>query len=321
MNKQEAKQEIIKRTIVSEQNIIIAKAYIISLSHNEQYDTKEVANKFASEQGRGKPTEIQLRIPESLDASLAQASGYFSDILSFSEAFWLLVYEGVLWASEQSTNIDTNISWTTIIHGSGQRGDIYFEEFSSKIPNNFVFAPSYRFTDRKTLFDPDLFIIETKLQEFADSEVIEAIQDSINCFRKELYRPAVVLLGKAMEGAWIELGISCANSIPAESGFNKDRFIEAMKDDSSIMKKIEKILDLYNKSYTEGIRSNSGIRYQELKSIALWSDILRESRNSIHFGVKPVVPNTYEKVAVLLLAAAEYLPKIYYIKTTADQST
>jgi len=65
--------------------------------------------------------------------------------------------------------------------------------------------------------------------------------------------------------------------------------------------------------------AQSGIRAGEIESIVIWSEVLRDARNAIHFGVKPVIPNTYEKVAVLLLAAADNLSKLYHIKRVAEQ--
>lgn len=61
------------------------------------------------------------------------------------------------------------------------------------------------------------------------------------------------------------------------------------------------------------------LRAGEIESVVIWSEVLREARNAIHFGVKPVIPNTYEKVAVLLLAAAGNLAKLYHIKRVAQQ--
>lgn len=63
----------------------------------------------------------------------------------------------------------------------------------------------------------------------------------------------------------------------------------------------------------------SGVRLQELKSVAVWSDAVRDSRNTIHFGVEPAVPNTYEKLAALLIAAVPNVGTLYKIKDSAEK--
>jgi hypothetical protein len=50
----------------------------------------------------------------------------------------------------------------------------------------------------------------------------------------------------------------------------------------------------------------------------VWSDAVRDSRNTIHFGVAPTTPNTYEKVAALLLGAVPNVRVLYQVKNAAD---
>ena len=66
------------------------------------------------------------------------------------------------------------------------------------------------------------------------------------------------------------------------------------------------------------VATKCGIRPAELRQVEHWSDTLRDSRNTIHFGVAAATPNTYEKVAVLLLASVLNLRALYAIKDAAD---
>jgi hypothetical protein len=55
------------------------------------------------------------------------------------------------------------------------------------------------------------------------------------------------------------------------------------------------------------IQVDSGVGLQDLRNAVLWADAVRESRNSVHYGVNPCLPNTYEKVAALLIGAVPHL--------------
>ena len=50
----------------------------------------------------------------------------------------------------------------------------------------------------------------------------------------------------------------------------------------------------------------------------IWGDAVRESRNSIHYGVNPAMSNTYEKVAALLIGAVPHLKLVYRLRAAAE---
>ena len=128
------------------------------------------------------------------------------------------------------------------------------------------------------------------------------------------------MLGKAMEGAWIEVGCSIAKASLLEDE-KKGRIIQKLQDDSeSVPAKIKQVLDLYkNKDLSRGIIKAAEILPSSIESIVVWSNVLREARNAIHFGVKPTIPNSYEKVSVLLIDGAHNFSLMYRIKRVSDE--
>ena len=87
-----------------------------------------------------------------------------------------------------------------------------------------------------------------------------------------------------------------------------------------VFRKIEAVITLYeHQEVFSGVVKASGVRLQELKSVAVWSDAVRDSRNTIHFSVEPAVPNTYEKLAALLIAAVPNVGTLYKIKDSAEK--
>ena len=62
------------------------------------------------------------------------------------------------------------------------------------------------------------------------------------------------------------------------------------------------------------------MKIQDLRNAVIWADAVRESRNSVHYGVKPEMPNTYEKLAALLIGSVPHLRLIYRIYSVLSPS-
>ena len=127
------------------------------------------------------------------------------------------------------------------------------------------------------------------------------------------------MLGKAMEGAWIELGIALGRATSDDA--MRSSILKLMSDeDQSIAKKIDRVLKFYDRrDLFADIATSSGIRPRELRNVFVWSDVLREARNAIHFGTNPAAANTYEKAVVLFLEGSNSFAKMYQIKKAADE--
>jgi hypothetical protein len=318
----EAKAGISQRVVVTRQSVTLAKSFLQRLQHIGPHDSIVLMNQFSNQQGYQLPDKMVLHPSVDPEPPLRQISGYFASVLAFAEAVWALVHEGYFLCMGNPQVWNAHQEWTTVVPGQGGMSAGWsFPEYSVELPHKIVLAPSYRHERPQSMTDPDLFALEARIAN-ADPEIVDAVKDAVRCFRHELYRPAVTMLGKAMEGAWIELGCSLAHTAVAEGGFDRDKLIGILSDDNKgIASKIQKVRDLYNQRDLVGhVIKQCGISPKELDSIIIWSDVLRESRNAIHFGVKPTVENSYEKVAVLFLDGARNLAIMYSIKRTADDS-
>lgn len=88
------------------------------------------------------------------------------------------------------------------------------------------------------------------------------------------------------------------------------------------MKKVAAVIQLYeHQEIFEPVLRASEVKLPELRAIANWTDAVRDSRNTIHFGVEAAVPNTYEKLGVLLLGAVPNVRTLYRIKAAADAAS
>jgi hypothetical protein len=164
------------------------------------------------------------------------------------------------------------------------------------------------------LSDPDLYLHELAIENL-HKEVEQSLRESVKCFKHELYLGCLALLGKASEGAWIELGLSLAKAVPDGAGIDGSRYAATFEDPFvGVGKKIKEVLNLYDRKDVFGpIYTASGYKINDLRNAVVWADAVRESRNSVHYGVHPSMSNSYEKVAALLIGAVPHLKILYAI--------
>ena len=151
-------------------------------------------------------------------------------------------------------------------------------------------------------------------------EIKTALQEANKCFRYELFLASVTMLGKASEAAWMELGASLLSATKSQARdiLTIKEILESTR--YGVSQKIEAVIKLCEHGDLSAIIEGSGVRTYDLRDAALWSDAVRDSRNTIHFGNSPSVPNTYEKVAALILGAVPAFRKIYKLKLAFDSN-
>jgi hypothetical protein len=318
VGEKEVKERIEKEVVVTRHEIALAKAFLCRLSGDSIYESQQLITKFTNMEGYQLPPKFLLHPTADIEQQLQKVIGYFKCYLAMVEAMWGLIYQGRFLAFGVTRGLGQNLEWTTIIPGSGgHSGGWDFPSFNVELPREITVAPSYRYTCSQFLTDPDIFTMEAGLND-ADVEVVEALQDAITCYRHDLYRATATMLGKAMEGAWIELGWTLANTLP-ESSSKKGKYLSRVRGENvSIASKIDTVKELYStEAFFDELRKASGIHPNELNGAIIWSNAVREARNAIHFGVRPAPPNTYEKVGILLIAGANSLKMLYHIKKEA----
>jgi len=141
----------------------------------------------------------------------------------------------------------------------------------------------------------------------------------VRCFRHDFFSAAVAMLGKASEGAWIELGTSLMAAVPTakKPSVEKQRKILDSPTEGAA-KKMDAVMQLFVKQdIFEPIARSSGVSLDSLRSVWEWSNIVRNSRNTIHFGVTSVIPVIYETIAVLLLGAIPNMQVLYGLSEAA----
>ncbi len=311
--------ELLKPKIsVTRQNIILAKYFIQNrfTGSSKEIETTAIINEFL------KYVEASMPAIMKIDSAIAEVAKSISYNLAACEAIWELVHNNLLIPHGVKLNFaNKDIPYIEMM-GSGCTSQGSFALYSSPflvlVPEKIMFPPSRIYENEKQpLSDPDLYLHEIDIPNI-DTEVKESLIEAVNCFRHELYMACLTMLGRASEGAWIELGCALAKISPKNNGGK----LEEIFTDSylGIGKKIIEVVKLYEcPDLQKQIQEKSGVRLSELKQTSLWSDVVRDSRNSIHYGAEPKMSNSYEKVAALLIGAVPHLKLLYKIKNSADE--
>jgi hypothetical protein len=320
MNADDAKKSIIERVSVTPQRVVLAKAIILNASASDCRSRGLVAAVLRAN-GAEMPKQIVLHPSVDPLPAITAVSEALSWQLAASEAVWSLVYSGFLIALSTPEDSVPSLQWTTVVpeSGGGTSSGWTFDDFSIPLPGRVRRALSLEGTSNQFLSEPDLYLNTLGIPNM-HAEITAAFREAVKCFRHELFTAAVTMLGKASEGAWLELGASLLAAVPTgqESTFRKQK--DVLEDPMvGTFRKIEAVLAIYG--HQEVFRSAalaSGIRLQELRPVTVWSDAVRDARNTIHFGVSAATPNTYEKLAALLIGAVPNIRVLYHLKAALD---
>jgi hypothetical protein len=313
MTPEQAKKLIEDEVDVTNQMVTYAKSYFLK---NHQTSTSQLIQSLLVNVEAIKPQTIVIHPSVNTEEQVSKAVKYISWRLAAREAVWGLISNNLLIPAKHSHDEgEISIDWTTVVPGSGGTSSGWrFNQFGLPLPINVYQRPSGVSKVNQPISDPDLYMKELGVEGIND-DIKASLIESVLCFKNELYLGCLALLGRAAEGAWIELGISLSEAIPENSPINAIKLRDSMEDQfKGIGKKIAEVLKAYeNRNVFGDIYRASGYKPSDLKSCVIWGDAVRESRNSIHYGAEPSMTNSYEKVSALLIGAVPNLKVIYSI--------
>lgn len=314
MREEEAKAKIIEQISITRQRVTIAKLNLLEL-FAEYSDSASLISVLLKRLDAQMPEKLIINPAVDPLPSIAKAAEVISWRVAASEAIWELIHDNlVIPCVPDFYDASIHLEWTTVYERSGGSSSSWsFNEYSIPVPRKLILPPS-RNSSSEILVNPDLYLHQLSIPNL-HPEIELALHESVRCFRHELFTASTTMLGKASEGAWLELGAALLQALPSRTAES----VKRQKDDLEnlaigIGKKIEIIVTLYEqRDLYSTIAERSGISIRELRTAARWSDTVRDSRNTIHFGVEASVPNTYEKVAALLLGVVPYIRMIYQV--------
>lgn len=325
MSPDQAEKELRALIAVTPQRVTIAKALLLEGTGTDAVSVDALLAAVVKANGSPWPLP-KLVIHESVDTmstvkAIAEAVNWR---LAAIEATWSLIHSGMLFSMNGERDHEVTVVWTTVAPGTGggMSSGFHIPETSLPVPDRVRRAPSFNQQKTQLLAEPDLYLHTFGVKNM-HAQVAESFAEAVRCFRAELYTAAIAMLGRASEGAWLELGESLLRLVPAADAkkFAKQR--EALEDPMlGPMKKVAAVIQIYeHQEIFEPVLKVSEVKLAELRAIFNWTDTVRDSRNTIHFGVEAAVPNTYEKLGVLLLGAVPNVRTLYRIKAAADAAS
>jgi hypothetical protein len=201
----------------------------------------------------------------------------------------------------------------------GHRTSLIFSDLDIHVPQHVRQAPPPFESAEPLLSEPDLYLQDLRIDNL-DESVRAALDEAVKCFRQDLFNAAATMLGSASEGGWLDLGASLIAAVPpADRADVKQHIKEIENFRNGVMRRIDGVIALYeNQELFSTAALACGVKPGKLADVRSWSDTVRDSRNTIHVGHTPATPNTYDKVAELLLATPSNLRLLYKVKAAAD---
>jgi hypothetical protein len=310
MTAEEAHAFIVRSVVVTHADVVAAKADLGRLLDREPAVQVQVeGDRWADDSAAGvsQPFSYQPEKPNS-DVQLVAIAKWIAGKLAFCLAADSLARNGSAIASTDSQHWVPTVTFETERYKGGFPK---FETFRVSFPRTLA-RPAWYPHRQIEVIDADLYL--RHVGPIGDPGIEIALRMSLDCFRAALYVPCVAMLGAASEGAWMELGKALGRSRPTAP--EASRTLSRLSDPQMSFKgKIDQVASLYaQKHLFTDVYEASGVRHTEVLEIAQWSDVVREARNVLHWGSNPTVPNSYEKVAVLLMAAAGHLTSLHRIR-------
>jgi hypothetical protein len=317
MNKDQALKLLESQIRVTLQQVTIAKGYIIN---HFNCDTSRVILGFRKSVEAATSEKLVVHLIVDTEESIRSVAQTLSWTLAGCEAIWGLISSGLLFpAASDLRSLVPNVSYTTVVQGSGEEGRLNLDHLSLPVPTSISLPPSISKGERQTLTDPDLYLHSLEIPNI-DKGVEESLRESVRCFRHELFLACLAMLGRASEGAWIELGLTLCAVAPSTAPINVEKIKERLEDPFvGIGKKIHETAQLYRRTEIfDSLHKACRVKPQDLNNVVVWADAVRESRNSVHYGAEPSMPNTYEKIAALLIGGVPHLQLLYRIRLATE---
>ena len=316
MNQDQALKLLESQIRVTPQQVTIAKGHI---ANHFKSDTSAVIQDFLKAVEATAPDKLTIHLTVDTEDTIKTVAQTLSWTLAGCEAIWGLISSGLLIpARSDLRSLMPHVSWTTVVQGSGQEGGLSLDHLFLPVPSSILLPPSVSKGERQTLTDPDLFLHSLEIPDI-DKKVEDSLRESVRCFKHELFLACLTMLGRASEGAWIELGLRLCAITPPTAPIKVNKIKEKLEDPFvGVGKKILETVKLYQRrDIFDNIHKMSGVKPQDLNNAMVWADAVRESRNSVHYGAEPSMPNTYEKIAALLIGGVPHLRLLYRIRAAA----
>lgn len=296
MSSENAGNFIDEHMLITREDIARAKSWISKLPNG---NAEPHAGQWLKEQGLEVPRNVNTDAPEVEEQLAGIARAY-----SLRRAFYQALFE---LASTCDILLTGDISrWEPSLCYSTQRGagGIETKKVACYAPTRFERFP----LPEGIPSDPDIFLDGIDCARL-DSGIREAIEQSLLCFRKGLYMPATAMLAAAAEATWTECGIAVAKNL-------SDVKLDALFTDpyASISKKVTDLRKAMEQASTKPLLKLAGQSIAKVNDAEVWTTVLRDRRNALHWGKAKSFIADHSETATLLIAAPLHIGTLEAIR-------
>lgn len=295
MSPEEAGRQITDAAVVTREDISRAKSFVFQA---ENLATDALADQWLASQGAVASREIHLDSAVAVD-EIALFSTSCRLRMALYQALWELVSCAELLPSGETAMWAAQATWRTR-HGGGG------------IPLQRLSCPYPRSTQRTPLASQPVKDVDIFLKDFDSglhAGVREAVKQSLACFRRGLYLPSIAMLAAGVEAAWSECGAAVATCL-ADAKLQS----ALLSPVSSVGKKITETRRALDTHQGKSVIAAAAISRSRIDDAELWTTVLRERRNALHWGKAKSFLADHNDAADLLLGAATHLATLEAIR-------
>lgn len=295
MSPQEAAEHIVASFAVTREDVARAKVYVL---RQDDTNTNSMANDWLREQNLELRDVIKTDAPDAPDV-LAGLGRSFSVRVALYTAVWELVAAGQLFPSHSPSEWKPSLTYDS----SRQGGGIPLPKMS------FHYLPHVHRPVLVTgLPDIDIFLQGIDCKSL-DPGIREAIDQSLLCFRRDLYMPATAMLAAGIEATWTECGLAVAKKL----GNSK---LEGLVTEQ--MTGIGRIVMETRKALEDGaakpLLKAAGQSMIKVLEAETWTTVLRDRRNALHWGKQKSFVADHSATASLLMGAPIHIGTLEAIR-------
>jgi hypothetical protein len=296
MSPDEAGKQILFALNVAREDVARAKNWLLKC---EVGHTHELVDRWLAEQKLVVPKDVNTDLPNCADL-LGPIARAYSVRLAFYQAVWELVGVGELIPAGPPASWEASLAYKTSGHGGG----IPLKKVRCSYPQTIERAP---LTSGASI-DPDIFLEGIDWKQL-HSDILEAIDQALTCFRRGLYMPATAMLAAAAEATWTECGSAVAKKLASTK-------LEAVVNDqlSSISKKVAEIRKALEQPNGKSLLKAAGQHIAKVTDAEVWTTTLRDRRNALHWGKSKSFVADHSETGTLLMAAPLHLATLEAIR-------
>ncbi len=288
MSTEQAAQLVIRAVSVKREDIARAKNWIV---HAPGTNTSGMVDEWLRQQGIADVREVNIEAENCGEILTAVAKAY-SIRLAFYQATWELIASGLLISAGSTGNWDPPLGYRT----PRGAGGIPVRQIGFPFPDRL-----HRISSGAILpLDVDIFLKGIDCNTL-HSGILEAIEQSLECFRRGLYMPATVMLAAAAEATWTECAVAIGKRLGTTS------LQKVLHDEPGFGKLVSEVHKALQPKTVKPLLEGAGRTIHHVQDAEVWTSALRDRRNALHWGKARSFIADHSETGILLMAAPQHL--------------